>query len=209
MLHTETVAEPTLAVLKQLIALPELASFSLVGGTNLALRLGHRISVDIDLFTTVSFDLAEIKDAIAAAFPGAIELSARNQTLLYQVNGVKTDLIRHPYHEISPVENIEGIRFASLPDVIAMKLGAVAGRGAKKDFWDVHVLLKQFSIKEMIDFYAQKYPLSDPGQIIRSLVYFEDADPQQDPIDLLKVTWPEVKANLRDLVRNYTNSILG
>lgn len=209
MLHTETVAEPTLELLKRLMALPELAPFSLVGGTNLALRLGHRISVDIDLFTTVSFDLAEIKDTITDAFPNALELSARNQTLLYQINGVKTDLIRHQYLEISAVENIDGIRLASLPDIIAMKLGAVAGRGAKKDFWDIHVLLEQFSVKEMIDYYAQKYPLSDPGQVVRSLVYFEDADWQQDPIDLLKVTWPEVKANLRDHIRNYTSSMLG
>lgn len=209
MLHTETVAEPTLELLKRLMALPELAPFSLVGGTNLALRLGHRISVDIDLFTTVSFDLAEIKDTITDAFPNALELSARNQTLLYQINGVKTDLIRHQYLEISAVENIDGIRLASLPDIIAMKLGAVAGRGAKKDFWDIHVLLEQFSVKEMIDYYAQKYPLSDPGQVVRSLVYFEDADRQQDPIDLLKVTWPEVKANLRDHIRNYTSSMLG
>lgn len=209
MLRTETVAEPTLALLKQLMALPELMPFSLVGGTNLALRLGHRISVDIDLFTAVSFDLVEIKEAIANAFPDAIELSARNQTLLYQISGVKTDLIRHQYHEISAVENFDGIRFASLPDIIAMKLGAVAGRGAKKGFWDIHVLLTEFSVKEMIDFYAQKYPLSDSGQVVRSLVYFEDADLQQDPIDLLKVTWPEVKANLRDHIRNYTSSILG
>ncbi|HWV30179.1 MAG TPA: nucleotidyl transferase AbiEii/AbiGii toxin family protein, partial [Dyadobacter sp.] len=76
--------------MRQLQALPELAPFSLVGGTNLALRLGHRISVDIDLFTTGAFDLIEVKNAIADAFPNAIELSARNQTLLYQINGVKT-----------------------------------------------------------------------------------------------------------------------
>lgn len=188
--------------------MPELASFSLVGGTNLALRLGHHISVDIDLFTTAAFNLIEVKDVIAAAFPNAIELSARNQTLLYQINGVKTDLIRHQYPEISEPENFDGIRFASVPDVVAMKLGAVAGRGAKKDFRDVHTLLKYFSVKEMIDFYVLKYPLSDPAQVVRSLVYFEDADPQQDPIDLSNVTWLEIKASLRDHIRSYTRSIL-
>ncbi|MDR6806232.1 putative nucleotidyltransferase component of viral defense system [Dyadobacter sp. BE34] len=194
--------------MRRLLALPELAAFSLVGGTNLALRLGHRISVDIDLFTTSAFNLIEVKDAIAEACPNAIELSARNQTLLYQINGIKTDLIRHQYPEISEAENFDGIRFASLPDVIAMKLGAVAGRGAKKDFWDVHALLKHFSVKEMIHFYVLKYPSSDPAQVVRSLVYFEDADPQQDPIDLLNITWLEVKENLRDHIRDYTRSIL-
>lgn len=134
MLHKETVAESTLELLKQLMALTELSSFSLVGGTNLALRLGHRISVDIDLFTTDAFDLNVIKDSIVSAFPNAIELSARNQTMLYQINGVKMDLIRHQYNEIAGVDNFGGIRLASLPDVIAMKLGAVAGRGAKRTF---------------------------------------------------------------------------
>ncbi|WP_229212551.1 nucleotidyl transferase AbiEii/AbiGii toxin family protein [Dyadobacter soli] len=194
--------------MKQLMALPELASFCLVGGTNLALRLGHRISVDIDLFTKDSFDLAEVKDAIANVFPAALEMNARNQTLLYQIDGVKTDLIRHQYNEIAAVEHIEGIRLASLPDVIAMKLGAVAGRGAKKDFWDVHALLGKFSVKEMIDYYALKYPSSDPGQVVRSLVYFEDADPQPDPIDLLGISWAAVKESLRKKVKAYTKSIL-
>jgi hypothetical protein len=189
------------------MALPALESFFLVGGTNLALRLGHRISVDIDLFTTDSFDLNEVRGAIADTFSHAIELSARNQTLLYQINGVKTDLILHKYDEIRAVEKFDTVRLASLPDVVAMKLGAVAGRGAKKDFWDIHALLAQFSVKQMIDFYTRKYPLSDPGQVVRSLVYFEDAEPQQDPIDLLNVTWPEVKANILDHVRSYTNSM--
>ncbi|MBO9614820.1 MAG: nucleotidyl transferase AbiEii/AbiGii toxin family protein [Dyadobacter sp.] len=194
--------------MKQLLALPELASFSLVGGTNLALRLGHRISIDIDLFTANTFDMVEVKDAIARAFPEAIELSARNQTLLYQINGVKTDLIRHQYNDISVVDNVDGMRLASLPDVVAMKLGAVAGRGAKKDFWDIYALSSKFTIKEMMDYYVQKYPASDPGQIVRSLVYFNDADQQPDPVDLLAVSWAAVKTNLREHVKSYMNSIL-
>lgn len=208
MLHTETVAEPTLELLKQLLALPELAPFSLVGGTNLALRLGHRISVDIDLFTAETFDMADVKAAIAEVFPKAVELGARNQTLLYHINGVKTDLIRHQYNEISSADNIDGLRLASLPDVIAMKLGAVAGRGAKKDFWDVHALLEAFNIKEMIGYYVQKYPASDPGQVVRSLVYFDDADEQPDPVDLLNVSWEAVKTNLRENVKTYMASLL-
>lgn len=179
MLHKETVAEPTLELLRRLMTLPELASFSLVGGTNLALRLGHRISVDIDLFSNVSFDLDEVRDTIALTFPQVLELTARNQTLLYQINGVKTDLIRHQYDNIESVETIEGIRLASLPDVVAMKLGAIAGRGAKKDFWDIHALLVQFSVKEMVDFFSRKYPLSDPGQVVRSLVYSTTQTPSR------------------------------
>jgi hypothetical protein len=190
------------------MALPELAPFALVGGTNLALRLGHRISVDIDLFSNTSFDLDEVREAIASAFPQTTELAARNQTLLCQINGIKTDLIRHQYQNIAETEDIGGIRLASMPDVIAMKLGAVAGRGAKKDFWDIHALLPHFDLATMVGYFQEKYPASDPGQVVRSLIYFDDADPQPDPIDLLKITWPDVKNILREHVRAYTNDIL-
>lgn len=72
----------------------------------------------------------------------------------------------------------------------------------------MYALLAQFSVKEMIGFYAQKYPTSDPGQVVRSLVYFEDADLQPDPVDLLNITWDEVKTHLRNHVRTYIASIL-
>ena len=144
MLHTQTVAEPTLDLLRRLLAVPELANFALVGGTNLSLRLGHRTSIDLDLFTPEPFDLLSVQQAISKRFSQARELNARKQTLLYVIEGIKIDILLHEYTYLQPVDVIDGLRLASLPDVIGMKLGAVAGRGAKKDFWDVDALLKQY-----------------------------------------------------------------
>ena len=207
MLHTETVAKPTLELLNRLLAIPELADFALVGGTNLSLRLGHRISIDLDLFTPESFDLLAVQEAIREQFSEAHELAARKQTLLFIIDGVKVDLIRHNYAHIEPVDLIDGIRLVSLPDVVAMKLGAVAGRGAKKDFWDIDTLLHRFTIDAMIAFYKQKYPQSNPGQVVRSLVYFDDANEQEDPIDLQSTTWRQVKQRISTAVQAYVQGL--
>ncbi|MEZ0487052.1 nucleotidyl transferase AbiEii/AbiGii toxin family protein [Fibrella aquatica] len=208
MLHTETVAKPTLELLNRLLAIPELADFSLVGGTNLSLRLGHRISIDLDLFSPESFDLLAVQDAIREQFSEAHELEARKQTLLFIIDGVKVDLIRHNYAHIEPVDLIDGIRLVSLPDVIAMKLGAVAGRGAKKDFWDIDRLLPDYSVAKMVSFYSKKYPQSDASQVVRSLVYFDDADEQEDPIDLQNTTWPQVKQRILKAVQAYVQGLI-
>ena len=61
MLHTETIAEPTLKLLRKLEAENEMAGFNLAGGTSLALYLGHRISIDLDLFTPEPFNTAQLE----------------------------------------------------------------------------------------------------------------------------------------------------
>ncbi|MBO0938196.1 nucleotidyl transferase AbiEii/AbiGii toxin family protein [Fibrella sp. HMF5335] len=207
MLHTETVAEPTLDLLNCLLATPELANFSLVGGTNLSLRLGHRISVDLDLFTPQPFNLTDVQNAIRRQFPSALELTARKQTLLFVIDDVKVDILLHEYPYLQPIDVVENIRLVSLPDVIAMKLGAVAGRGAKKDFCVIDRLLQQYRLADMMGFYTQKYPQSDPGQVVRSLVYFDDAEEQENPNDLQQTTWPIVKQGITTAVQQYIQAL--
>ena len=131
------------------------------------------------------------------------ELNARKQTLLYTIERVKIDILLHEYPYLQPIDVIDGLRLASLPDVVAMKLGAVAGRGAKKDFWDVNELLKHYSVADLVGFYTQKYPNSDAGQILRSLVYFEDAESQENPYDLKGLTWPQVKNRITEHIKEY------
>ncbi|MDO8366544.1 MAG: nucleotidyl transferase AbiEii/AbiGii toxin family protein [Saprospiraceae bacterium] len=135
--------------------LPELKQFALVGGTNLALRLGHRFSVDLDIFTNEPFDLQEVWDAVLREFPQVLKLDERGQTLLANIDGVKIELIKHAYPYLFSVEEIEGIRMISIPDIIPMKLGAMARRGSKKDFWDIAYLLDHFSLSEMLDFFKE------------------------------------------------------
>ena len=187
----------------RLMQLPELAQFALVGGTNLALRLGHRFSIDLDIFTNEPFDLPEIWEAVRREFPHALKLDERGQTLLANIDGVKIDLIKHAYPYLLPVEEIEGIRMLSIPDIIPMKLGALARRGSKKDFWDIACLLDYHSLPEMLDFFKQKYQNDDIGYVVLSLTYFSDAESQDDPIGLQKMSWEEVKNRVRSAVLDY------
>ena len=130
------------------------------------------------------------------------------QTIWYLINGIKTDIILHEYPYLENIKEYDGIRFLSLPDIIPMKLGAVAGRGAKKDFWDIAELLNFYSIADMMRFYERKYRSDDIGYILRSLLYFEDAELQKDPISLKKITWLEVKENIEKAVKGFTGNKL-
>jgi len=206
MLYTQTVAPATLELLKQLLAIPELNKFALVGGTNLALQLGHRISIDLDLFTNGPFDIVKVKQAIQDNFPDSVRLDEMKQTVWYQINGIKTDIVLHEYRYLQPVQEIDGIRLVSIEDIILMTLGAVSGRGAKKDFWDIAVLLNEYTISEMLDLYQRKYATDDIGLIIRSLLYFEDAELQSDPVSLIDVSWDEVKSKIDVAVKKYVKN---
>jgi hypothetical protein len=185
------------------MAIPELAQFALVGGTNLSLRLGHRTSVDIDLFANTAFDVRAVTDTISTHFPAAIKMDEMKQSVWYSISNVKLDLILHAYAYLQPIDEVDGIRLVSVPDIIAMKLGAISGRGAKKDFWDIAALLKEYSLKEMLLFYRQKYVSDDIGFIVRSLTYFDDAEPQPDPISLADVTWEGVRNEISKAVKAY------
>jgi hypothetical protein len=204
MLFLNTVHSETYTLLKKLMQIPELSEFVLVGGTNLSLKFGHRISIDLDLFTNTPFDLDEVFLSITKNLPQAIKLDQRKQTIWLTIDGVKVDLILHEYPYLKPIEVIDNIRFMSVEDIIPMKLEAMATRGVKKDFWDINELLNHFSLQQMRAFYEAKYPNSDIGHVLLSMTYFVDAEQQTDnPEDLKGVTWKEVKINMRKSVENY------
>ncbi len=184
-----------------------LKPFALVGGTNLSLRLGHRISEDLDLFAIEPYESDVIVQPLMALFPGEITIiEQRAHTLLAYVRNVKVDIVLHRYPYLQPIETIDGIRFASVPDIVAMKLNAVTRRGAKKDYFDLADLLDLYSLAEMLGFFTQKYAATDIGFVIRSLVYFIEADRSQDPIMLNNSNWVQVKTKIEKAVQVYWNT---
>jgi predicted nucleotidyltransferase component of viral defense system len=96
---------------------------------------------------------------------------------------------------------IDGIRLVSKKDIAAMKLNAIAGRGSKKDFIDVYQLLKDFSLVEMLAFYSQKYPNGSEFMVLKSLLYFDDAEIEPDPIMLIPISWNQVKERIINEVK--------
>ena len=176
MLHKETVEPRTLELLKQLQAEPLLQSFNLVGGTALALRIGHRKSIDLDLFTTEDFDLEELKSMLVQRYGLKVSYE-RNQTLKGFIDGVMIDCIRFNYPHLQSPDIIDGIRLESVPDIIAMKLSAIAQNGTRiKDFIDIATLSTQYSLEEMLDFYILKFPMANVMMPIKALTYFDEID---------------------------------
>lgn len=190
-----------------MMAMPELANFCLVGGTNLALRLGHRLSIDLDLFTNAPFDPEHAYRLLERQFEGVVMASQSEQMLFLFIKDLKVDMVLLPYPWLNPFEEIDGIRLASIPDVAAMKLSAIARRGVKKDFWDIAALLDVYALEEMIEFYKAKYSSRDIFHLLRSLVYFEDAESQKDPDPLKKQSWKDVKKKVESAVRQVVDRI--
>ena len=164
------------------------AAFYLVGGTSLALRLGHRRSVDIDLFTHEAFDAIRMSTVLCERY-GLVDISVEENTVRGVLFGIKLDVIVHIYPQLVPVEVYHGIRMAGLKDIAAMKLNAIANRGSKKDFWDYAALLDHFSTKEMFGFFEEKYKTANVWHVEKSLLYFDDAENDPDPVDFSGQTW--------------------
>jgi predicted nucleotidyltransferase component of viral defense system len=200
-----------MGLLKKLMALNALSKFNLVGGTALALQYGHRISIDLDLFTEEPFDSYDIKSVFLDQF-GEENVSfklEKDYTLLLSINDIKVDILHYPYKLIDDLIIEEGIRMLSPKDISAMKLSAISKRGAKKDFFDVYELLKnQFTISQMFSYYKEKFKNHELSFIARSLIYFDDAEMQEDPVMLKDYNWLEVKNSIKKEVSNYIDSIL-
>ena len=140
MLQTSTVKEGTLALLKALQAEPLLASTRLVGGTSLSLQIGHRESDDLDLFSVEPIDGESIQSLLIDKYEFIPSVVSEN-TLIGFLNGIKIDIIHHPFPWLEKALVEDGMRIASLSDVTAMKMHAIINSGKRpKDFVDMAFL---------------------------------------------------------------------
>ncbi len=212
MLQTQAVNASTLELLKKLMAFKALANFNLVGGTALALQMGHRFSVDLDFFTTTRFEKDELKlkiEAFARNHKYDFEWDVvENATLIGSINQIKVDIIFYPFKLIDDLIIENDIRLLSTKDIAPMKLSAIAQRGSKKDFFDMYELLQLYSLDRMFDFYKQKYPHTDITFLIRSLTFFEDAEIQKNPVLIKNYNWYDVKQKLTTAVKQFINEKL-
>jgi len=183
----------------------KLEQFFLVGGTALSLKIGHRISIDIDLFSLQNFDPNLFQDHILCNYGANLKVVGSG-ALMGLIDGVKVDFITHPYPHVHPLENVENIRMASLQDIAAMKLNAIVGSGERvKDFVDLYYLLEKLDYSEMLDYYRQKYPNVTVDMANRSVAYHEQID-MEVPIDLLdgKLQWEKVADKLISISNEFS-----
>ncbi len=209
MFYTNTVSNDLLFILNKLMDSDVFSSFRLVGGTALSLQIGHRKSVDIDLFSDSSYgeiSFEKIDQFLASNFE-ILEYSKLNPSLgrSYFVGNDSTNLIKLDVYYtdkfIFPSIDVNGVRMADISEISAMKVDVVQRIGRKKDFWDLHELLRFFSIEEMINLHKLKYPFNHSHEIIlKNFVNFNEADDDFEPICLLGKHWELIKFDFEELV---------
>jgi predicted nucleotidyltransferase component of viral defense system len=210
MLYKEAIEPGTLELLRELQKSEILNEFILAGGTALAMQLGHRKSIDLDLFSQNDIEVNSILEYLEERFGFELDFSAKN-TLKGSIQKVKIDLITHKYPFVKEPVHLEGIRVFPVEDIAAMKLNAIAGDGTRsKDFIDVYFLLKQFAVKELLAFYGAKYNKRNLIHIVKSLNYFEDIDTHDWP-EMIKekdLTLSEVKQSIKKQILSYSKKYL-
>ena len=206
MLQTQTIEPGTLSVLNSLMKIAELKQFSLVGGTALSLKYGHRLSIDLDLFSTENFEHEPIIESLQKVYGNGFVYRGNftKWGIFCQIENVKVDIVYYPHSIIHPIEKYSDIRIYHDNDLIAMKIQAILGRGKKKDFWDIAELLEHYSLEEMIACHKAKYPNQMLGiSIPQALIYFTDADESEEPVTIKPITWDNVKSIIKEKVREF------
>lgn len=177
MLHTKTVAPRTLDLIKLLSRDPQFSEFRLVGGTALSLQIGHRISIDIDLFTERPFESIEIANHLKSTYKAENIKTLKNGVFCF-IDDIKVDIMSHQYPWLNPPTDEEGIKMVSLSDIGAMKLHAIVQNGSRlKDFVDIYFLLEHIPLKSMLNSYEKKYPDANRTISLKALSYFDDIKP--------------------------------
>lgn len=197
MLHLSTVDKTTYTLLQNIFSVKFIKeNFALAGGTSLALQIGHRRSIDLDIFCPKQFDVKELEIILTQSGNFDFKYAGNNSRMLFSfINNIKCDFVTEPATIIEPFIKTDGVTYFSVPDIAAMKLHTVCGRGKKKDFFDIYSLLELYSWEQLIIWFIKKY---DENQLIflqRSILYFEDAenDPDISGISPYSKSWKEVK----------------
>lgn len=203
MLHFETIDPSTLELLIALQKIKGINKTRLVGGTSLALQIGHRISVDLDFF---AYNLQEDLLSIIASIKNegyTIEIRKQSSNILIaMIDNVKVDIVNYPYPWIDNEICEQHIRLASDKDIAAMKLSAITNRGSKKDFIDLYYLLKTYSLEQILSFYSQKYNDGSDFMVLKSLTYFDDAEMEVSPLLFDKlIAWENIKEKITSEVK--------
>ena len=204
----EILVEPQWQVLREIGPVITPHNFYLGGGTAIALQLGHRRSVDFDWFIADDFEPLSFAQKLREQIPSFVTEQVSSGTLHGRLAGVRLTFLAYHYPLLKPVVlwPAAGCELASLDDLACMKLVAVAQRGTKKDFVDIHALCRdQLPLGEMLGLYKRKYGIQDVVHLLYALTYFDDADEEPLPQMLRETNWQTIKGDIRMWVKEITN----
>jgi hypothetical protein len=208
-MFTKTLLPNTIRALKLVSNISIVKKSYLAGGTALAIQIGHRISVDLDFFTSQVFDEKTLSGELSR-LPEYKETGTAWRTVWGKVTNTKFSLFYYQYPLIEKTILFEGIQMLSKKDIAAMKIHAMEDRGTKRDFIDLYFLTKEFTLEQMLAFYGQKYGTLEDHlySILRSMNYFVDADMDRMPEMLIKTDWGKVKEYFERETRRLTEKKL-
>lgn len=198
-MYKQTLAQNTERVLEKITASEAFTDFYLVGGTALALELGHRKSDDLDWFSAKPFSNDRIKRKLSEL--GEFQLTSEEQGTIHGVlDEVKISFLEYNYKMLFPFVRFENANLADERDIAAMKIDAVSSRGSRKDFVDIYFLLKKYSLPELIGFFEKKYENIQFNKlhILKSMVFFADAEAEPMPIMMQQADWEEIKRSMQE-----------
>jgi nucleotidyltransferase AbiEii toxin of type IV toxin-antitoxin system len=178
-----------------------LDDFYLSGGTGLALHFGHRGSDDLDFFSKNNFNNVLLQSKLEEL--GKLdELELAEGTLNVYLNQVKLQFLEYPYKLIKETVMFENIKVSSVEDIACTKLQTIGMRGSKKDFIDLFYILEKYSLETLLIMLKEKYPKTDYSEthILKSLIYFDDAENQPMPRMQEKLKWEEIKREVSKAV---------
>ncbi len=199
MLHFKTIEPKTLDLLKQIQSNKYFTETRLVGGTALALQLGHRKSIDLVFFGHTTLEPIEITQELKN-YGSVITRSANRSIQRYMVCNIQLDFVEYDYPWLDAPITIDGLSLASCRDIAAMKLSAITNRGTRKDFVDIAFLLNKFSLQDMLQFYKDKFSDGEIFSVLKSLAYFTDAEEDPMPNMLVPFEWKEAKQQISNAV---------
>lgn len=213
MFYWNTIGNLLKTMLLTLMQVEELSGFRLVGGTALSLQLGHRISIDIDLFTDApygSIDFNAIEIMLKQHFEYCVGDFGRTPGMgkSYLIGNNPDDVVKldiyysmDPFFQ-EPIEK-EGIRMATIEEIIAMKVDIIQRGGRKKDFWDLHEVLLNYDINEMVELHRKRFEWTHDEKLIRKkFLDFSVADDDLDPICLKNKEWIFIKEDFEEAVKS-------
>lgn len=214
MLYYNTISSLLKNILETLMSASLLENFRLVGGTSLSLQIGHRMSVDIDLFSDATYgsiNFNEIEGYLQYTFPYVDAFSDLGPAVgkSYSVgadknNAVKLDIYYTDEFIQPPIVTDNNIRLATVEEIIAMKVDIIQRGGRKKDFWDLHAVIDRYNIEKMLELHSLRYPYGhDRDLIINNLTDFSYADDDFNPICLHGKYWEFIKEDIEDAVSKF------
>jgi predicted nucleotidyltransferase component of viral defense system len=175
------------------------SDFYLAGGTGLALQLGHRDSVDFDLFAEHNFSNSRLLEKTIAVFADhkiTVSQQEKNTLTIIIDEKIKISFFAYSYKLLEKTIDDKFFRIASIQDIGCMKLSAIVSRATTKDYYDLYFILQDIKLEYLLQNTIKKYPELDINLVLKSIIYFEDIKPE-------KIKFLSVKAVSFEVVKSF------